>query len=220
MHSGTKVPIPGVATFERPGLLIFCGLAGLIAMAAPLLTMIVASFIAEHDFVADTLSDLARGRHKWIMDIGFYINAGGLLALAVAAAHVHLGRIGWSIGVFCLALTALVVVLLGLWDKFDADATDPANWSIHTRLSILLGPLYLAGPLLMARGASAISRAYRRLFVAASLIWVVLAVLYWLAPNAWDGIVEKAALAATLLWTLSLSWLFYVRGRKGAWTRR
>lgn len=211
----TKVPTAGIATFERPELLVLCGLAGIVGMAAPMAILAISSVVAEHDFFADTISDLARGPHKWIMDLGFYVNAAGLLSLAIASAHVHLGRWGWSIGVFLLALTGLVVVLLGLWDKFDASAEAPANWSAHTRLSILLGPLYLAGPLVMARGAAYVSRSYCWLFIVAAVLWIVLAAWYWMAPTAWDGFIEKAALLATMLWTLPLSWLYYSRGRRG-----
>ena len=62
---------------ERPELLLFCGAAGLIGNLAPLLTIAWASAVIDHDMIADTVSDLARGPHRLIMDCGFYLNAAG-----------------------------------------------------------------------------------------------------------------------------------------------
>jgi hypothetical protein len=205
-----------VVALERPELLVFCALAGLIGDVTPLATIVVAAQITDHHFIADTVSDLARGPHKWIMDVGFYVNAAGLLGLSIAAAHAHLGRAAWSLGVFCLAFIALVVVLLGLWDEFGATAENGSGMSVHTQLTFLLGPLYLAGPLLMAKAAAETDRRYGYLFVTSAALWLVLSVAFKLVPTAYDGIVEKIAIAATLLWTLPLAWLFLARGWRKA----
>jgi len=201
-----------VVAQERPELLMFCGLAGLVGNVMPIVTIIWATSVTEHHFIADTVSDLARGQHKWIMDFGFYVDAAGMLGLAIAAAHAHLGRTAWSLGIFCLAFTALVVVLLGLWDEFHDASYDPPGMTVHTKLTFVLGPLYLAGPLLMARAASAVSPLYGLSFLVAAGLWLAFATAFLLAPTAYDGILEKIAIAATMLWTLPLSWLFLARG--------
>ncbi|MFD1344579.1 DUF998 domain-containing protein [Litorisediminicola beolgyonensis] len=197
---------------ERPELLIFCGVAGLIGTLAPLAMIVWADAVAEHDFIADTISDLARGDHKWIMDLGFYLNAGGLLALAIAAAHAHLGRAGWSIGIVTLALLSLTVVMLGLWDKFHDADYNPPGMTVHTKLSFALGPLYLVGPLLMAQGAGGVRRAYLWLFLASAGLWIAFAAAFKLAPTGYDGILEKVAITMTWLWTVPLGALFISRG--------
>ena len=197
---------------ERPELLLFCGVAGLLGNIAPLLTIVWASAVIDHDMIADTVSDLARGPHRLIMDCGFYVNAAGLMALAIGAAHAHLGRLGWSLGIFALTLLALVVVLLGLWDAFGATA-EGDGMSVHTTLSFLLAPLYVAGPLLMAPGIARLHGWMRVSFIAAALLFLVFATAFKLAPTASDGILEKIALLATLGWTLPLSWALAVRGR-------
>jgi len=197
---------------ERPQLLLFCGAVGLIGNLAPLATFVLATVVAQHDIVSDTISDLARGPHKWIMDGGFYMHAAGLLALAIASAHTHLGRTGWSAGLICLALLALVVVLLGLWDELQPDAENSFDMTVHTKLTFLLGPLYLAGPILMARGAATVHRGYGAAFLAASALWIVFAIAFKLSPTAYDGIVEKTAVAATMFWTSPLAFIFLARG--------
>lgn len=199
---------------ERGELLIACGVLGLVGTLAPLGAMAVAVVVAKHDIVADTISDLARGPHHAIMDGGFYCAAGGLIALAIGCAHAHLGRWTWSLGLFCLAGLALVVTLLGIWDEFHDTLNGGKSLSVHTRLTFALGPLYLAGPLLMARGAGGQHRGYGLCFVAAALLWAVFATAFKLAPDAYDGLLEKIAVAATLLWTLPLSWMLIRRAQR------
>ncbi|UMA65285.1 DUF998 domain-containing protein [Roseivivax marinus] len=201
-----------VVAHERPELLMFCAIAGLVGNVAPLVTITWGTLVTEHAFIADTISDLAKGDKKWIMDLGFYLNAGGLLGLAIASAHAHLGRAGWSVGIFCLAFLALVVTLLGLWDEFHTAGDNPPGMTVHTKLTFLLGPLYLAGPLAMARGAAGIGRSYPAFFLAAAAIWVVFATAFKLAPTDYDGILEKIAIGGTMLWTMPLSVFFLVRG--------
>lgn len=203
---------PEISAEERPELLVFCGVVGIFGNLAPLLAMAIAVPVAQHDLIADTISDLGRGPHHWIMDSGFYMNAAGLLGLAIAAAHLHLGRVGWSLGIICLALLALIVTLVGIWDEFHTAGDNPPGLSVHTRLTFALAPLYLAGPLLIATGAAQVNRAMVPAFVAASVLWAVFAVAFKLAPNGYDGLLEKIAVAATLLWTVPLSVLFLRRG--------
>ncbi|MBJ3762339.1 DUF998 domain-containing protein [Maribius pontilimi] len=175
----------------------------------PLVAITAGTLVTQHDFIADTISDLARGEQKWIMDVGFYFNAAGLLALAIAAAHAHLGRIGWTVGLFCLSFLALIEVLLGVWDEFGQQTQD---MSVHTRLTFFLGPLYLIGPIAMAGGAGGVNTRYKWLFWISAAIWAVLATAFKLAPNGIDGILEKLAVSGTLLWLVPLSWLFLARG--------
>lgn len=199
-----------VVAEERPELLFCCGLVGVIGNLAPLVAIVIAVPLAEHDLIADTVSDLGRGPHRWIMDTGLYTHAAGLLALAIATAHLHLGRSAWSAGIICLSLLALVITLIGLWDQFGNGGPD-ADLSVHTRLTFLLGPLFLAGPLLMASGASRMARFYPIAFIASAVLWAVFATAFKMAPDSHDGLLEKIAVAATWGWTLPLSVLILQR---------
>ena len=100
---------------------------------------------------ADTISDLGAGRMEWIVDIALYFFAAGLVAMALAAAHAHLGGIAWSCGI------------LGSWPSWP-----PSSWFvgarneygdgdsegvvIHAYLVYALGALVLGIPLAMAGG--------------------------------------------------------------------
>jgi len=183
---------------------------GLVGSFAPILINLVATSVAEHSFIADTISDLGRGPHKWIMDNGFYINAAGLLALAVAAAHAHLGKWSWSLGIFCLLFAALVTVLLGVWDKFGG--TD--DMSVHTMLTFFLAPLYLIGPLLMMPAFWQGRRRVAWSFAISAVLWIIFGAAFKLAPTNIDGLLEKIAFVGTLFWTVPLSWVMFRRGVK------
>ncbi|WP_165390311.1 DUF998 domain-containing protein [Thalassococcus sp. S3] len=194
---------------ERVELLVVCGVVGLVGAILPNIINVIASTIAEHDFIADTISDLGRGPHKWIMDLGFYVNAAGLTCLAVGAAHAHLGGARWSAGIFALLATAMVTVMLGLWDKFGTGQ----DLSVHTKLTFALGPLYAAGPLLMRAGVAKVDARLSVLFIASAALWLGFATAFKLAPTSYDGILEKVAVLTTLLWTVPLSLLLLRRAR-------
>lgn len=195
-------------TYQRE-LLLLTGALGLLGSIVPNFANLIASALTDHDFIADTISDLGRGRYKWIMDTGFYINAAGLISLSIGSAHAHLGGRLWSLGVISLALLSLVTIMIGLWDQFGGE-----DMSIHTRLTFVLGPLYLIGPLVMAKGIAVVAPKLRVVFLVAAVAWIVLATGFKLAPDAYDGIIEKLAVLSTLVWTVPLSWMLILIARK------
>lgn len=195
---------------ERPELLTAVGAIAVAGqIGAAILLFVAMAWYPDYDFVADTISRLAKGPHAVIMDTGFYISAAGLLALAIGAAHLHLGGWDWSLGILALALLALVVTLLGIWDEFGQT---PETLSIHKRLSFALVPLFGLGPLLMMRGIAGAWPWARWSFAAAAALWTALALWFFFSSDARDGLIEKAAFAATYLWTLPLGALLFRRG--------
>ena len=201
-----------VVAHQRPELLMICGAVAIVGSLVPLVTIVWADIATgDHDFIADSISDLARGPQRFIMDVGFYAAAAGLMAMAVGCAHAHLGRAGWSMGILALSLCALVVVMLGLWDEFGATA-EGNGMSVHTQLSFALAPLYVAGPLFMAPAIGHLHGYLRWMFIAAAVIWIVFAAAFKLTPTSIDGIFEKIAFLGTYLWTLPLGWVLFLRG--------
>lgn len=200
----------------RPELLAVTGVAGLAGPVIFTVGMLVLGLaIPGHDPLRHAISDLGRGPHGLWGDTLFYVNAGGMVALALGAAHAHPGGRGWSAGVLCLALIALVLVMLGLWDDYRAGA-EVEEFSVHIWLSTLLFPLFLIGPLSMMAGAAREGPVAPRLFAASAILWPVLALAYFFGPDAVRGLLERAAGAATLLWSLPLGWLLLSRGRAAA----
>lgn len=207
LSTQTTPSIPGLRGLRALGVM------ALIGHLAPVLAMAISIPIARHDVIADTISDLGRGPHKWIMDTGFYLYALGMAALAGAAAAVDPGGRRWRVGVICLALLAPLIVGIGLWDHFHTAGDNPPGRTVHTWLTLGLAPLYFIGPLAMARDAGRWRAWTRPAFFAAAGLWIVFAAAFKLQPTDIDGLLEKIAVAATYLWTLPLIALVLARAR-------
>ena len=206
---------------ERPELLVVCGLAGAFGgIALVALAFHAGAVVPAHDPVAETLSDLGDGPSAIWMDLGFYLQAAGLVGLATGAAHAHLGRWGWSLGVLSLTGIALVVTLLGVFDDFHTRPVPVERLSVHTRLTYLLVPLYAVGPVAMAAGAARAWRPLGPLFLGAGAAMLALGPVFYLVPTSVDGLVERLLVLPGLVWTLALSALLLMRaqaiGRRGA----
>ncbi len=106
----------------------------------------------------------------------------------------------------------MIVTLLGLWDEFGATHSG-SGMSVHTRISFLLAPLYFVGPILMASAVANLNTRLQVVFFAAAALWLVFATGFKVVPTSWDGILEKVAFMATMLWTMPLAWILLMRGR-------
>ena len=50
--------------------------------------------VPNHDWIADTISDLGAGKYEFIVDIGLYTFSTALIALALLTAHVDMAGRG------------------------------------------------------------------------------------------------------------------------------
>ncbi|MEL6516515.1 MAG: DUF998 domain-containing protein, partial [Pseudomonadota bacterium] len=84
---------------------------------------VVGSMVVDnHDWVADTVSDLAAGRWEIIQDFGLYGYAAGLAALGLAVAHIRMPGRGWTIAALSLAALAIIVTVIGARNEYgDGD---------------------------------------------------------------------------------------------------
>lgn len=167
--------------------LAWLALAGCVVFAVSIL---VADFVVpDHDWIADTISDLGAGKYEYIVDIGIYCFSTSLIAVALLCAHVHLDGWRWSAGTLGFAALALIVFLIGARNEYgDADRDGAV---IHIYLVYALGLLMVLIPLLMARGAGRINRFYARVLMVIAALWVVSAPVFFFLPTGIDGIYER-----------------------------
>ena len=195
----------------RPTLI--CGLAGFAVLSCIVLALsiFVADFVVpHHDWIADTISDLGAGDYEYIVDIGLYTFSGGLIALALLAAHVHLGGWDWSGGLVLLVGKALLVFLIGARNEYgDADQDGAV---IHIYLVYALGLAMAAIPFLLARGAGRIGPGYPRALRIIGALWILSAPVFFFLPTDIDGVFERClglisfamvAVLAHLFWTIT-----------------
>ncbi|WP_375551973.1 DUF998 domain-containing protein [Rhodophyticola porphyridii] len=175
---------------ERPYLLILLGFIGCFGCLSLIVgTAVAPFFVPDHDWVADTISDLAAGRSEIIMDVALYGFAAGLFAVSLAAAHMHLGGVRWSIGLISLAILASLVVIVGARNEYGDG--DSEGIVIHIYLVYGLGALFLLAPLCLAPGLRQDHGRARKALIALGLLWGLCAPLFLFTPTGVDGLVER-----------------------------
>jgi hypothetical protein len=195
---------------ERPYLLILLGALGLLGCASLVVgTLVAPYFVPGHDWVADSISDLAAGNSQIIMDVALYGFAGGLLAIALAASHAHLGGTFWSVGVVSLAALAVLVTIIAARDEYGD--LDTGGVVVHVYLVYGLGALFLAVPFALHRIGRSHPQA-RRLLFGLGIAWGVGAPIFFFLPTWVDGLYERAlgVIAGTMV--VVLAWTFLSRG--------
>ncbi|MEW9919704.1 DUF998 domain-containing protein [Marimonas sp. MJW-29] len=156
--------------------------------------------VPNHDFVADTVSDLAAGRYEIIQDVSLYGFAISLVALGLASAHVHNGVTRWSLLTFCLVLLALCVVIIGARNEYGDG--DNEGIVIHIYIVYVLGILFTAVFALMAMEGGRIASFMRPLSWICLALWAIAAPIFFILPTEWDGIWERGLGIITVVWTL------------------
>ena len=197
---------------ERPALMIGLGSFAILGCLVFAACVVIADFVVpDHDWIADTISDLGAGRYEFIVDVGIYAFSASLLVIALLAAHVHLGGWGWSFGILSFALISLIVFLIGARNEYGDN--DSEGVVIHTYLVYLMGLLFAVGPALMSKGAARAGKIYRQTLIGLAIAWAVCSPVFFFLPNDIDGIYERLLflIASAIIITLAL--LFIQRGR-------
>ncbi|ABD53510.1 DUF998 domain-containing protein [Jannaschia sp. CCS1] len=198
---------------ERPYFLIVLGAFGIIGCIIGILGVIVAqAMVPGHDWIADTISDLGAGENEIIMDVALYAFAAGIFAVALCAAHTHLGGVGWSGGVVILALLAAAVVVIGARNEYGDG--DNEGVVVHIYVVYALGVGFFAAPLLLANGFGRDPMMSRRWLIGLAILWAAASPVFFFLPTSVDGLYERGlGLIACAIISL-LGWMFVVRGRR------
>ncbi|WGH78030.1 DUF998 domain-containing protein [Jannaschia ovalis] len=203
---------PGDPLAEHPHILRGTGWLAIAGTVLFALSILVADFVVpNHDWIADTISDLGAGPYEWIVDTGIYAYSAALIACAVGAAHAHLGGRGWTTGIFGLIFTAQVVFLVGARNEYgDADRDGAV---IHVYLVYALGLAFAVIPWAMSQGAGAISGRLRLACRAATVLWVPMAPVFFFMDDAWDGLYERVLGLLTAMFVLAIALTLLGRAR-------
>jgi len=198
---------------EQPLLLLFLSMLAVFGCMALATSIVIGDFVVpDHDWIADTISDLGAGRYEFIVDIGLYSFSAALIGLAVSAAHIHLGIWDWSVGIIAIVVLGLLVFLIGARNEYGDNDTD--GWVIHSYLVYGLGITISVACFALARGAARASPRYRRILIATGVVWVVSAPVFFFLPTDIDGIYERYLGAVSFVLVLTLAHLFYQRSKQ------
>lgn len=191
----------------QAGLVTGLSLYACLGCAIFAVSILIADFVVpDHDWIADTISDLGAGRYEFIVDIGIYAFSAALVAMALGAAHLHLGGWDWSLGVIGLALAGLIVFLVGARNEYGDN--DHEGVVIHVYLVYALGLLFTVVPLGLARGAARAGVLHGRVLVGLALLWLVAAPVFFLLPTGIDGVYERGLGLIAMAMVVTLAHLF------------
>lgn len=197
---------------NQPKLMIALGWYAIIACVVSAIAVLIADFVVpDHDWIADTISDLGAGRYEFIVDIGIYALSSSLIATALLAAHVHMGDWRWSVAVVGLAILGLLVFLIGARNEYGDN--DSEGVVIHIYLVYALGFLMAIIPALMAQGAGRAGRLYGRVLIGISIVWILSVPVFFFLPTDIDGIYERYLALITFALIFTLARLFIRRGQ-------
>ncbi len=165
---------------------------------------IVGSYVVPgHDWVADTVSDLAAGKYEIIQDVSLYGFAASLTALGLACAHLHNGVAKWSLLTFCLVLLALCVVIIGARNEYGDG--DSEGIVIHIYVVYAIGVLFAAAFTLTALEGGRIAGFMVPLSWVCLVLWAIGAPIFFTLPTAWDGVWERGLGVITVVWALGFA---------------
>ena len=198
---------------EQASLLAFLSLFAVLGCLTLAASILIADFVVpNHDWIADTISDLGAGRYEFIVDIGLYTFSAALIGLAISAAHVHLGTWDWSVGIIALVVFGLLVFLIGARNEYGDNDSD--GWVIHVYLVYALGATMTVTCFALARGAARASPRYRKILIATGTIWVFSAPFFFFLPTDIDGIYERYLGVVSFVMILTLAHLFHQRSKQ------
>ncbi len=203
---------------ERPELMILFGWYAILGCVIFSVMVMVADLIVpDHDWIADTISDLGAGKYEFIADIGIYAFSASLISIALLAAHVHLGNWRWSFGIVGFAVLGLIVFLVGARNEYGDD--DNEGVVIHSYLVYALGLLMAVLPWCMSEGARRCGAIYGKILVGLSVLWTLSAPIFFMLPTGVDGLYERYLGLIAMAAVITLATLFIKRGHnmQGDW---
>lgn len=188
------------------------GCIAFLGIIALVLGNVIGSIVVPgHDWVADTVSDLAAGKYEIIQDVALYGYAGSLIACAIGAAHYHCDGTRWNIGIGCLALLAMCVVIIGARNEYGD--SDSEGIVIHIYVVYGLGLLFAALFVVMGYGMSAVAKLYGYVSYVCAALWIVGAPAFFFMPTGYDGAFERGLGGITIIWVTAFSWMLISAGR-------
>lgn len=169
---------------------IFFSALSIIGCILLILGCIIAPFfVSDYNWVTDTISDLAAGHSRFIMDFALYGFALGLFSFGLVAAHIHLGGKMWSISTFLIMLAGALVIIIGArneYGDFDKDGV-----VLHMYFVYALGLCFLLIPLLMAQSLKNLNLKAGNALISLSLVWALVATTFLCIPTQIDGLLER-----------------------------
>ena len=166
--------------------------------------------VPDYNWISDTVSDLAAGRYEYIQDIGLYLYAIGVLAMALGLAHVGGRDTRWSVGVAALGLTAILITVIGARNEYGD--RDNEGVVVHVYIVYAMGLTFATAFFALAKGLTEMRSGYGAISIILGVMWCLGAVIFFVMPTSFDGIWERGLGVVTILWLCLAARALFVHG--------
>lgn len=185
------------------------------ARGAAMVAMLSCAFVALADVVAwallvgnyspmrETISALAVGAGSWLLDLGLWVFAFGCLALGYGMFRWYFRDRAWRVAAVAVMLLCPVIGTIALFNEYAGQRNAGAN--VHLIAVFALGFLVAAAAFLTVPALKLFDTRLARRSLIFAFAWVILAPLFFVVPNAWNGGYERFLALMLLGWIVTTS---------------
>lgn len=177
---------------------VWVAVIGALALVAG--NIIGSIIVPGHDWIADTVSDLAAGKYEIIQDVTLYAFAGTLIALSLGASHLHDGSRAWSFLVYALVLLALCVTIIAARNEYGDGDND--GIVVHIYIVYALGALFITVFGILGFRGQRFGRGVILTSRVSAIIWIVGTPVFFNLPTSVDGAFERFLGVVAVIWCI------------------
>ena len=142
------------------------------ALAVLAANVVAVRLHSETGFFADTISNLAAGRHAWVLDSALVLFALGMGAVGLAMWRYRLDGGRFRTGAGLTVLVAAAIIVIALYEEYgDGEA---GGVTIHLEVVIAMALLFTAATWLVAPGLHRVGHRWSAFSALIGLGWLVL----------------------------------------------
>lgn len=183
----------------------FAAFVAILGAVAVIVANLVAAWLhPTTGLFADTISNLAAGRYHWILDAALVVFALGMVMVALAMWDMHLEGWRWRIGAALIGLSGFAIAVIALYNEYGDN--DTGGLVIHLEVVVAMALAFAAGAILLSLGLTRIGSGWSAFSLWCGIGWLALGLaFFFLASDAWDGLVERLAAGLMVLWSLGMA---------------
>ena len=164
-----------------------------------------AVIVENYSPISETISALAVGPGSWLLDLGLWLLAGGCVALGIAMYRWRPDGSLWVFGSVAVMLLGPDIGVIALFNEYAGTRNAGAN--VHLNAVYVLGVLVALAALLVVPALKMLDDRLGRRSLWFGIAWVVLAPIFFIVPDSWNGAYERALALMLLSWITGLATL-------------
>lgn len=196
--------MPHSSETVSPSFLIVMGWIAIAGGIALIVGNVTGSIVVpDHNWISDTVSDLAAGRYEIIQDVALYGYAATLAALSLGCAHLHRGGWRWSTLTVALMLLAVCVIIIGARNEYGDG--DNEGIVIHIYIVYAMAAFFVSAFILAALIFARADGWFSAISWVCAAAWVIGAPVFFMMPTAYDGAWERGLGVVSIIWTTAFA---------------